>query len=428
METTTYRRPGLVTHEHVVTVPLDHGVPGDERIEVFARELVRPDRQDEQLPRLLMLQGGPGGKADRPATVSGWVARALDEFRVVLLDQRGTGRSTAVTRQTLPGRGDAAAQADYLAHFRADSIVRDAEILRQELGDERWTLLGQSFGGFCALTYLSLAPEGVREALVTGGLPTLSGGPDPVYRATYRQVEARNRDYFTRYPGDQARARTVAAHLAGTDERLPTGERLSPERFQAVGMLLGNRSRFDSLHHLLEDPLVRSDGVLRLSDSFLQDVSGLVSFAGRPLYALLHEPIYCQGGAARWSAERVRGEQGGAFAPDAEPFRFTGEMIYPWMFDQDPALAPMKDAAELVAAKTDWPALYDTDRLAAGEVPVAAAVYVDDMYVPYELSAVTTARVGSLRPWITNEYHHDGIREDGATILARLLDVVRGRR
>ncbi|MGH3094511.1 MAG: alpha/beta fold hydrolase [Streptosporangiales bacterium] len=429
METTTYRRPGLVTHEHVITTPLDHDVPGGERIEVFARELVRPDREDEDLPRLLMLQGGPGGKADRPATVSGWLARALDEFRVVLLDQRGTGRSTPVTRQTLPERGDPAAQADYLTRFRADSIVRDAELLRRELdGDEPWTLLGQSFGGFCVLTYLSLAPEGVREALVTGGLPALSGGPDPVYHATYRQVDARNRDYFARYPGDEERARTVAAHLAGADERLPTGERLTPERFQTAGIVLGNRSRFDSLHDLLEDPFVRSGGVLQLSDSFLQGVSGLVSFAGRPLYALLHEPIYCQGEAARWSAERVRDEQNGAFAPDAKPFRFTGEMIYPWMFDQDPALTPVQEAAELVEGKADWPALYDPARLAENTVPVAAAVYVDDMYVPYELSAVTASRIGSLRPWITNEYHHDGIREDGATVLDRLLDVVRERR
>ena len=48
---------------------------------------------------------------------------------------------------------------------RADSIVRDAEALRQELlpGDgaaSRWAVLGQSFGGFCSLTYLSFAPEG----------------------------------------------------------------------------------------------------------------------------------------------------------------------------------------------------------------------------------------------------------------------------
>ena len=81
---------------------------------------------------------------------------------MLMLDQRGTGRSTPVS-----GRESA----DYLKHFRADSIVRDAELLREALGVERWSLLGQSYGGLCAFRYLSLAPDGLREALVTGGVP-----------------------------------------------------------------------------------------------------------------------------------------------------------------------------------------------------------------------------------------------------------------
>ena len=54
---------------------------------------------------------------------------------MLLLDQRGTGRSTPATRQTLARLGSAQAQADYLAHFRADSIVLDAELIRRELTD-----------------------------------------------------------------------------------------------------------------------------------------------------------------------------------------------------------------------------------------------------------------------------------------------------
>lgn len=52
-----------------------------------------------------------------------------------------------------------------MAH-RADSIVADAELIRECLnrdGDSapaRWSLLGQSFGGFCAVQYLSVAPKG----------------------------------------------------------------------------------------------------------------------------------------------------------------------------------------------------------------------------------------------------------------------------
>lgn len=429
MDTTQYRRPGLLVREHVLSVPLDHARPAGETIEVFARELVAVERQRqrERLPYLLWLQGGPGGRAERPGLVSGWLARALREFRVVLLDQRGTGRSTPVTRQTLPARGDAAAQAAYLTHFRADAIVHDAEMLRRELGgnEMRWTLLGQSYGGFCVLAYLSLAPDGVREALVTGGLPALDGGPDPVYRATYVRVAALSHEYFARYPDDQRRAAEIVRHLHDEEERLPTGEALTARRFQTAGIDLGSGAKFDRLHGLLEDPFVTVGGARRLSDAFLHDLSPVVSFATRPLYAVLQELIYCQGEAARWSAHRLRGEQDGRFEPDADPFLFTGEMIYPWLFDEDPSLVPLRDAAELLAAKDDWPALYRPDRLAENPVPVAAAIYVDDMYVPFELSMATARRMGATQAWVTNEYHHDGIRVDGAAVLGKLLELAR---
>ena len=99
----TYRRPGVVCVDHVVAVPLDHDDPDGRRIEVFAREVVAADKERAALPYLLFLQGGPGGKAERPAPPSGWLTRALRDFRVVLLDQRGTGRSTPANRQSLGG-------------------------------------------------------------------------------------------------------------------------------------------------------------------------------------------------------------------------------------------------------------------------------------------------------------------------------------
>ena len=75
---------------------------------------------------------------------------------MLMLDQRGTGRSSPVG--VLPGLTPQE-QADRLALFRADAIVQDAEWIRRELGVDRWSVLGQSFGGFCALRYLSAAPD-----------------------------------------------------------------------------------------------------------------------------------------------------------------------------------------------------------------------------------------------------------------------------
>lgn len=66
-------------------------------------------------------------------------------------------------------------------------------------------------------------------------------------------------------------------------------------------------------------------------------------------------------------------------------------MVYPWQFEEDPALVPLRGAAEALAVRTDWPALYDLDRLAANEVPVVAAVYHDDMYVDREHALATAS-------------------------------------
>ncbi|MEQ4204862.1 alpha/beta fold hydrolase [Actinopolymorpha sp. B9G3] len=414
MNTTTrsYRQRGLECTEYVIDVPLDHDRPGGEQIQVYAREVVDTTQPNaESLPRLVFLQGGPGGKGPRPVSRAGWLERALKDYRVVLLDQRGTGLSTPANRQTLPRRGTPADQADYLSHFRADAIVRDAELLRRALqGDEPWTALGQSFGGFCALSYLSYAPEGLREVFVTGGLPPLSATPDEIYQVTYSRAVEKNTAYFARHPDDRDLCARIVDHIRDHDVRLPTGERLSPRRFQGVGMRLGMRNDFDALHYLLEEAWV--DGVAGpdLSDTFLAAVGQGASFASGPLYAVLHEACYTQRAASAWSAERVYALRP-EFALDPDtPFLFTGEMIYPFLFDEDPALVPLREVAHVLADKDDWPALYDVDRLGANDVPVFAAVYFDDLYVAREFSLATAASVGRVTPWITNSYEHDGLR------------------
>jgi hypothetical protein len=192
-------------------------------------------------------------------------------------------------------------------------------------------------------------------------------------------------------------------------------------------MPLGSGTGSHELHYLLEDAL---DGDGELTDGFLHAVLQRLSLAGSPLYALVHEACYAQGAATRWAAQRVRAELGGLDAGPAldgeVPLPFTGEMIYPWTVEQDPALAPLREAAELLAGRDSWPPLYDPARLAACGVPVAAAVYHDDMYVPRELSVPTAAAVGGLRAWVTNEWEHDGLRVSGGAVLDRLIAMNRG--
>lgn len=432
MTTATYRQPGVVLTDRRFAVPLDHDHPEGESIELFAREAVAIGKEHANLPWLLYLQGGPGFGANRFSGKQAWLSRALQDHRVLLLDQRGTGSSTPANRQTLPLRGGPREQADYLAHFRADSIVRDCEAIRGEVtGGAPWTVLGQSFGGFCATHYLSTAPEGLTAAVITGGLPTLDGHADDVYRAAYPRIERKVAAHYARYPQDVERARRIAEYLAEHEPVLNGGYRLTVEAFQSLGILLGGTGGSDRLHYLLEDAFVRTPAGVELSDAFQEDVQATLSYAGHPLYALVHEAIYGQDARpTNWSAERVRGEfpqfdAAKTLAGDG-PLLFTGESVHPWMFDCDPALRPLRETAELLAARTDWAPLYDPARLAANEVPAVAAVYHDDMYVDTAHALRTARAVKGLRTWVTDEFEHDGLRAGAPRVLDRLLAMLRG--
>jgi len=404
----TYRIPGLVLTEHEITVPLDHDRPDGPTITVFAREVADPDGVDR--PFLVFLQGGPGCEAPRPFTPGGlpWMSRALRDYRVLMLDQRGTGRSSPIG--ALAGL-TAAEQAAHLRCFRADSIVRDAELVRRALGAPRWSVLGQSFGGFCVVTYLSIAPEGLAEAFVTGGLPPLQRSTDEVYRATYQRVIDRNRAYYARYPEDRARVRAIHERLERDPVRLPSGDRLRVRRFRQLGLLLGMSDGAERLHYLLELPID--------SPAFLHDVESALSFARNPIYAVLHEACYADGCATRWSAHRLLP------AELEEPDAFTGEMVYPWMFEDYGALAPLRGAAEILAEEA-WRPLYDPDRLRRNDVPSSAAIYAEDMYVERAFSEETAKTIRGMKPWLTNEYEHNGVRAD-ERVFDRLVALARGR-
>lgn len=408
-EPVTHEVHGLVLTEHEFSVPLDHERPDAGTIVVFAREVAASDGRDR--PFIVFFQGGPGSQSPRPSSpkTPSWLPRALEDYRVLLLDQRGTGRSTPVG--TLPGLTPQE-QYEYLLRHRADAIVRDAEAIRQALGVDRWSVLGQSFGGFCVLTYLSFAPEGLREAFFTGGLPPVGRPTDDVYRATYARVRERNRRFYERYPEDLDRVRGLHGRLAAGDLRLPSGDVLTSRRFRQLGMMLGMSDGAERLHHLLELP---PDSPL-----FLHEVEDATRFARNPLYAIIHEACYADGCATRWAAERVMPDD---FA--STPELFTGEMVYPWMFEDYGALAPLREAAELLAAH-EWGPLYDGERLEANDVPAAAIVYADDMYVERGFSEETAARTTALRMWLTNEFEHDGLRQD-PRVFERLLDLARGR-
>jgi pimeloyl-ACP methyl ester carboxylesterase len=437
------RRVGdLELADHRFEVPLthgwaySHGEPFDalaspeaarERVELFARVVtdLGPEARTppEERPYLLYLQGGPGMGAPRPLSSSGWIAALAGHYRIVLMDQRGTGLSTPLSAERLSRRGGPEAQAAYLEHFRADSIVADAEAIRVALTagerEHRWATLGQSFGGFCTLSYLSFAPESLLHCWITAGLAPLTASPRQVYEATFQRMAERNAEFYGWYPEDGETAARVARHLQLREVALPTGERLTPHRFQMAGQLLGGAGRVHGLHYLLESAFAEGPG--RLSESFLREVGELAGFGGRPLYALMHEAIYCDGPgvASGWAADSVRAERPD-YDEERRPLMFTGEMIHPWYFAEDPALVPLARTAELLAGKDDWGRLYDVERLRRNTVPVAASAYRHDVYVDHDLALATAGLVPNLSAWTSESHHHDALAQDTDVVLGAL--------
>lgn len=351
-----------------------------------------------------------------------------------MLDQRGTGLSTAISQSSLQLRGDEKVQAQYMKSFRADSIVKDCEAVRKALtadypeDKKKWSVIGQSFGGFCATTYLSFYPEGLKEVFLFGGLPPLRSNPDEVYERLYKRVKERNESYYTKYPEDIARVHRIIKLLSrfgDTTVRVQGGEgHLSARRFLQLGIFFGKHGGFDQVHDLV----LRADTDLsqfgHLTRPTVLALEAAQSWDSNVIYALLHEPIYCQGESARWSAERLLAKFP-AFSlenvAEDQPVFFTGEMIYPFMFETYPELAKLKTVGHLLAEEKDWPNLYDEDQLRENNVPTYAAVYLNDMYVDFDLSMETARTIKGCKPFVTNSMYHNAIGAKTDNVFKEIL-------
>ena len=254
----------------------------------------------------------------------------------------GTGLSTAISQSSLQLRGDEKVQAEYMKSFRADSIVKDCEAIRKALTSDypedkkKWSIMGQSFGGFCSITYLSFYPEGVKEAFLFGGLPPLRNNADEVYTCLYARLKKRNEEYYAKYPEDVDRVKRIIKLLSrfgDTTVRVQGGEGyLSARRFLQLGIYFGKHGGFDDVHDLV----LRADTDLsqfgHLTRPTVLALEHAQSWDTNVIYALLHEPLYCQGEASNWSAERLL-EKFPEFSlqnlDGDQPLFFTGEMIYP---------------------------------------------------------------------------------------------------
>jgi pimeloyl-ACP methyl ester carboxylesterase len=419
----TYPFHNITIKKHLFSLPLDYSKPHEEKIDLFVRELSKDN--NENLPYLLFFQGGPGIEATRPESIGGWIKRALEEYNILLLDQRGTGLSSPVNYISLANLS-ASKQAEYLSMLRLDNIVRDAHAIKQIMSPNRkWSILGQSYGGFCAINYLSSFPNDLEEVFITGGIPPISPSDtaDRVYDYTYKRVLKRNLTFYEKFPDAEEIVSNLCKYITKNKTLLPTGDQLTPDLLALLGINFGMEGGFESIYYLLESSLINYGSDTKINPSFLYNFYKHIIYHTNPLYALIHESIYCQGTSSEWSAERKRKDFKEFTYKEQNILFFTGEMIYPWMLSGLKALEPLKEAAEILAYKADWPNLYDEKVLKNNQVPTYAIIYDNDMYVEKDLGLETASKVSNLTYFIDHENEHSALRMHGKEIFEKLLSM-----
>lgn len=444
----------LLVTELWFEVPLDYSKPKAQKIKLFARSAVKYDRpivepspeekkKSDQKPFIVYLQGGPGMGCGQPqdSPLSG---QMLDRgYELLLLDYRGVGFSCPVSTNTLELVGGPQEQADYLKLFRADNIVRDYEAVRKCLTQDyppekqKWSIFGQSYGGMTSLTYLSFHPEGLRESFITGGLVALDKDADQTYQSTYQRVMDRNKAYYDKFPEDVAAVKELAVKIVEIGGKegvpLPAGGRLTVQQFLTMGLNFGQYYGLDIVHNFVLKMKGDLDQFGVFTRYTLNALEQNMVWDIAPIYSVLHEPIWCYrpGIASNWAAERV-GQSlqpfqwlktdwaGPQSMKEDEPLYFSGEMVYPFFFDNCDELRKLKETAQILSKFDEWPELYDAEQLKKNTVPVYAAIY-NDMYVFPDDSKATASKIKGCKTWETSVHFHGALRSHSADVFRELL-------
>jgi len=444
----SYTIDGLRITEHQCQVPLVHPTINyplsvqklnhfPETITLFAREIQLDSMSNSResisdLNIVLYLNGGPGYESPLPVSASsgtmlGELLKLYD--RVVYFDQRGTGKSDGISVDSLVSLGNEMEQMQYLLYFRADSIIEDAEILRTLIygSTKKWTVLGQSFGGFCVVTYLSKYQNSLKNALITGGIPPIpqSNTSQHPSRSVYEQllpkvVRQMNR-FYHKFPEDEQILTRIGEELDTREYFTPAGNQLTFELFQTIGLrYLGSAHGFTALHFLLQRAFESDE---RLSFYFLSQIDTMIPFAMNPLYALLHEACYADGyGKTEWAAERAK-KQNPLFESKERRY-LCAEQVFPHHFENIKQLKAVRKAADLLARYEEWTKLYDVETLKHNTVPVVAFTYVNDLYVDFELSMKSADLIQGIQLLISNEFTHGAVRDAASVIIPKMHAVL----
>ena len=195
---------------------------------------------------IVPLYGGPG---ENVLSAAGYIARQFAALRrdrdILLVDQRGTGRSNALTcrlfdpkaperslRDFLPPANVEACAAELsagadLTQYTYLHFARDLERIREALGYERFNLNAGSYGTRAAQVYLRAYPKGIRTVLLHSVVPpddiaplSMAKSAQPQFEATLAACE-KDRDCQTAYPRLRQEFAAILARLDAGEVRVP---------------------------------------------------------------------------------------------------------------------------------------------------------------------------------------------------------------
>ncbi|HET6686399.1 MAG TPA: alpha/beta hydrolase [Jiangellaceae bacterium] len=369
-----------------LVVPLDHsgGVPGELPLAVLTA-----DNVDAPRGVLLFLTGGPGQPGvPSAARVRASLESALDEYRLVMLDQRGTGANAlqcpvlqeqvgttdfdVPTADAVRDCGDAIG-ADRRFYSTSDTVA-DLEMLRMALGVESWTLDGVSYGSYVAERYLIARPDRVARAVLDSVVPHRLDLLDPMLFSAYGRVlrEACEATGCVTDPAED-----LAAVVRETD--------LGPDLLSAIGIFGIVDPDYGGLPELLHAAAGGEAGPL---EGFLEDFRADTRVPAADLSQGLHASTLCA--EAVWPWESDSAPAGRTAALDAFVASLPEQAL--WPFDR----ATLRDNG-LAVTCLNWPATPEPlpeppDDKDLPDVPVLMVVGDRDLSTPVELARQEEAR------------------------------------
>ncbi len=238
------RLPHLATAAQCgyLEVPEDRSKPDGRKIRIFAAVLPANTASPKPDP-LVIIAGGPGQAASRLAPFASRLTELRRTRDVLLIDQRGTGRSSPLACAALKPRDEDAFELDPLprarecvAELKAQGVdaaqyttaawIADLEAMREALGYRQWNLWGGSYGSRVAQQYLRLHGDRIRTMTLDGVAPPAMTIPLDIWRtreavvnAIFKACEA-SAACSKAHPDAGAALASIAADLGGAGREL----------------------------------------------------------------------------------------------------------------------------------------------------------------------------------------------------------------